>query len=177
MWEGLRPPPPNVSLPLGGDDVPAFSPLSSCADELSPCPDCLFSSCCLFSAPVPAMFSPNSFALVDDLFCQKLSEADNFISKSCGGKLLSEVASAFNTSQACRLGDKGQSELQAFFFAFFFQIQPNFVNEWVSSVCSRMHALFWSFEPSPSFTGAYFLFSRCMWVIVYRLVRLVGPVS
>lgn len=61
-----------------------------------------------------------------------------------------------NTSRACRLGDKGQSELRVFFFFYSFQIQPNFVNEWVNSVCDRMHALFWPCEPFPSFTGAYF---------------------
>lgn len=67
-------------------------------------------------------------------------------SKSCGGKLLSEVAPALTRQNACKLGDwRPKVSFKSFFLLFFmlFQIQPNVVNEWVQSVCDRMHALFW----------------------------------
>lgn len=97
----------------------------------------------------------HSFALVDDSLCQKLFWGRRLFffpfSKSCGGKLLSEVAPALTRQNACKLGDwRPKVSFKSFFFCLFFfaffmlfQIQPNVVNEWVQSVCDRMHALFW----------------------------------
>lgn len=76
------------------------------------------------------------------------------------GKLVTEVTLAVPSSLAHYKHADFNLKANVCFMSCFltFQIQPNIMNEWVTSMCDRMHALFWSFHTFSSSAGVLFHF-------------------